>query len=82
MKSVEKIVVPNVALASNLDRAQPLNRIEEPVAMISQLDYIKPEGPSAESGVFQEVERVGFQKIGRPKDFAGAGLPDDEPLMK
>ncbi|MGA7817134.1 hypothetical protein [Caballeronia sp.] len=69
MKPVEKTVVHNVALASNLDYAQSLDRLEEPVAMVSQLNYIKPENPPAESGGFQETNGVVFQNLGGPKDL-------------
>ena len=82
MKPVEKTVVPNAALDSNLDYGQALHRLEEPVAMVSQLNYIKPEDPPAESGVFQETNGVVFQNLGEPKDFAGVALTGDELLMK
>jgi hypothetical protein len=72
MKPVEKTVVPNVELVSNLDYAQPPDRLKEPVAMISQLNYLKPADSPAELGVFQGGGGVVVQKLGRSKDFAGS----------
>jgi hypothetical protein len=67
MKPVENTVVHNVELVSNLDYAQPLDRLEEPVVMVSQLGYMKPEDPPAESGVFQGAGGVVFRTIGDRK---------------
>jgi hypothetical protein len=82
MKPVEKTVVPNVALVSNLDYAKPLDRLQDPVAITSQLNYLKPENPPEESGVFRKSDGVVFQNIGGPKDFTGVALSGGAPLMK
>jgi len=82
MKPVEKTVVPNVELVSNLNYAQPLDRLEEPVATTSQLNYLKPGNSQVESNVFWEADGVVFKKIGKPKDFAGDALSNVKPLMK
>jgi hypothetical protein len=82
MKPVEKTVVHNVELVSNLDYLQPLDRSEEVVAITSCLNYLEPENPPVESGVFREAGSTVFQKIGEPKDHVGAVLSDDKPLMQ
>jgi len=69
MKPVEKTVVPNVELVSNLNYTQPLDRLDEPVAMISKLNYIKPEGPPPELGVFRESEGAVFKIATVPRSF-------------
>jgi hypothetical protein len=62
MKPVEKTVVPNVALVSNFDYAQPLDRLDEPVAITSQLNYMKPADSPAQLGVFQGEGGLVVQK--------------------
>jgi hypothetical protein len=82
MKPVEKTVVPNVELVSNLNYAQPLDRLEEPVAITSQLNYLKPGNSQIESNVFWEANGVVFQKMGKPSDLADVALSNVERLMK
>ena len=77
MKPVEKTVVPNVELVRNLNYARPLNRLDESVAITSQLNYLKLENRPVESGVFREANEVAFQKIGDRKtlpDHNGLGI--------
>jgi hypothetical protein len=69
MNPVEGTVVPNVALASNLGYAQSLDRLEESVAIVSQLNYIKPEDAPAESGVIREADGVIFQIATIPRNL-------------
>ncbi len=82
MKSVEKTVVPNVELVSNLNYVQPVDRLDEPVEITSQLNYLKPVNPPVELGGFREVNGVVFQKMGELKDFSGAALSNVKPFMK
>jgi hypothetical protein len=46
----------------SLDYAQPLDRLKEPVAMISQLNYMKPADSTAELGTFQGGVEWFFKK--------------------
>jgi hypothetical protein len=81
MKPVEKTVVPNVALVSNLDYAKPLDRLEEPVAITSQLNYLKPENPPEESGVFQEKNEVVFKIATVPRSLTEVASSVDGRFM-
>jgi hypothetical protein len=81
MKPVEKTVVPSVELVSNLNYAQPQDRLNEPAAMKSQLNYMKPEDPPAESGVFQEKNEVVFKIATVPRNLTEVASSVDGRFM-